>query len=180
MNLSARNPYTPTDGDIFTPTHFLQRFLDFQKWNRENEVQHTASCRDEAHFQVRVHGMCCIPHLLQCIEGTILNLDQCMVGLAVEPDGYRLWLAQAKIRLAELEAGIDNLEYWTNLLETEGNTYYAWIWVENRDHDTQPGFSLQAFKKACKKVGYTPNFKDVADAFYETPEYMEKFWSEPS
>jgi hypothetical protein len=179
MPYIPRNPWTPKEEEVFTPTHFLQRSLDFRNWDRQNPVVHQPTCRQVGHsHQAANWGMCCLDHLKQCIEGEYLNLAQCRTGLAVEPDGYRKYLHLAEKRLAELEAGVDDIDKWNNLLEKDEDDVLAWIWVDGRNHETQPGFSLHAYKIACLKVGYTPDFKYMSQAFYDTPEELEKYWAE--
>jgi hypothetical protein len=174
---SFRNPFTPSENEVFTPIEYLKRSLEFRKWNTQNPITHRPDCIDKAHHEVMVDGMCCIQHLQQCIEGTLLDVAGCKAGVFIEPKGYRKWLTLAQLRLVELLSGHDYLDQWTQVLKE--SEFYSWIWEQNIDYHLRPGFSLESFKVACIKHGYEPDMNDVAITFHATREEIVAFWAIP-
>lgn len=172
-----RNPHALSENDNLSPSDYLKRKLDFSIWDTQNPINHLPTCRDEAHHEVMIHGMCCIPHLRQCIEGHLFNLAGCKTGVFVRPEGYINWLKLADERLTELLAGQDDLDKWTKVLKNDEDLY-SWIW--NSDHidsNLRPGFSLNSYVVACQKYGFNPDFKVVATAFGFTEQEVQDCWN---
>lgn len=178
MPQTFRNPHTPSEDDKLSPVKYLQQKLDFSIWDQQNPIEHHPTCRDEAHHQVMIHGMCCVQHMQQCFEGNLFNLAGCRAGVFVRPVGFTNWLNLAHRRLTELLAGQDNLNKWTKILEEEGDDLYSWIWNSDHiDRNLRPGFSLNSYVVACQKYGFNPDLKVVATAFGFTEQEVQDCWN---
>lgn len=180
MYTKFRNPHTPTESEVFTPQAYLKRVLEFETWDHQYTVKHLPICDEESYYTVRNHGLCCIQHLKECIEGVLLNLAGCRTGVFIEPKGYQNWLTLANKRLEELQDGNDYLEGWTEILNKFGLTLNDWVHnpPKNQDRNLEPGFSLQSFCVACQKYGYTPDFADIAYAFHRSVDQVASCWTE--
>lgn len=158
-----RNPFTPLQGEIFTPVQYLERTLAFYQWYRENSIKHLESCRLDNHQEVLINGFCCLNYLKQCIDFKLLEVAGCQTGIWHEPEGFQVWLSFAWKRLEELEEGHDYYDLWTTTLRKESQGIYAWI--HNIDSADTPGFSLATFRNICQKFGYSPGRQIVLRAF---------------
>lgn len=173
-----RNPYTIRMDENMTRQEYLARVLAFKKWDRQNEVEHLPTCMDDAHSEVMSRGMCCLNHLQQCIDGKLMDLAGCRIGIFVEPEGYRVWLDLSFKRLEELLKGTDNLEKWTEIMVAEDQRMYAWCYADDTDQSTRPGFSLNKFCSACKRAGFNPGIDQIAEAFsYLNKDGVERCWN---
>ena len=178
-NAVKRNPYALVHDEVLTPVQLLQRKLEFSVWERNNPVVHLPICKNDAHRQVMINGMCCVAHIRQCIEGHLCDLAACRAGIFDEPVGFSNWLDQAYIRLNELLAGQDKLEYWTDFLKENRDQLYGWIMAhgDHCDQNRKPGFSLYSFLLACKKHDFVPPFTEVAISFYATETDVANCWN---
>lgn len=156
-----RNPFTPTQGEDFTPQQFLSRYLAFYHWEAENKYQHLNSCRLDNHFEVIANGFCCLNYLKKCLDTKLLEVAGCQTGFWVEPVGFQVWNSFAWKRLEELEDGHDYFDLWTQTLRKEEQEIYAWQVNSN----SFPGFSANSFMDACHKFNFQPDPKLVSICF---------------
>lgn len=158
-----RNPYTPQQGEAFTPQQYLSRYLYFYRWEAENKSEHLQTCSLDNRFELLKNGFCCLGYLKQYIDSQLLEVAGCQTGFWVEPVGFQVWLSFAWKRLEELEEGHDYFELWDKTLRKEGREFFAWM--ENTPFVNRPGFSAYSFLDACRKYSFQPDTTLVSICF---------------
>lgn len=181
MSSQYRNPFTPPEGVILTPTEFLQLKLDFSLWDVRNPVVHNTTCSDSEHTSLLNAGLCCVDYLRSIIEATMLALAGCRAGVFEEPPGFRNWLTLANVRLLALKSGIDDVPGWKIILDVRHNSLYEWIWsyTDGNDLTLRPIFSLHGFRMLCRRHGFAPRLGVVAEVFNNDLDHVTEFWARP-
>ncbi len=149
---TPRNPYTPKQGEVFTPVQYLERTLSFYKWEKAKEISHLSTCRLESHKVLLLGGMCCIDYLKAIIDNTLFELAGCRTGIWVEPKNFRVWLTYAWKRLEELEDGHDYFDLWSTTLAKENSNIYRWS--DETNISDRPGFTDHSFSRISQKYDY--------------------------
>jgi len=171
-----RNPFTPGQGESFTPVEFLTRYLTFARWGHVNPPSCSLTCRDRDHRVLQVFDMCCFDSLKSRIDWTLLELAGFRAGIWREPAGFQNWLAYAWKRLQELEEGQDFSTLWTETLVKKVEEINDWSL--NTPTGQRPGFTLEQYKFSCQRYGFQPDLNLVAYCFRVNLHKLKMYWKQ--